>query len=154
TKVLRTQEKIVWNHECEIIPQHGIRPGMRVADVGCGLGDFGIKLQKDFRPEYLVGIDHSRTFLRYAQERARTFGLEDIEYQFGDAASMLLPDSSFDFVACRLTLQVFHEPQRLLQELYRICKPGGRVYITNEMMACNNGYPNQDSIRLGYRRFL
>jgi ubiquinone/menaquinone biosynthesis C-methylase UbiE len=153
-KVLRTQEKIVWHHEGDALAAHGLRPSMRVADVGCGLGDFAIRLQKDYRPGYLVGIDHSRPFLKYAQERVKSIGLENVEYQYGDAASLLFPDDSFDFVACRLTLQVFHEPSRLLQELCRITKPGGRVYITNEMMACSTGYPNQESIRQGYRRFL
>lgn len=153
-KVLNTQEKIVWNHECEVIGAHGLRPGMRVADVGCGLGELSIRIQAEHRPEYVVGIDHSRNFLRYAQERVKSLGLENVEYQYGDAANLLMPDASFDFVACRLVLQVFYEPERLLRELCRICKPGGRVYVTNEMMSSNTGYPNQDSIRRGYERFL
>jgi ubiquinone/menaquinone biosynthesis C-methylase UbiE len=152
--VLRTQEKIVWDHEGMIFSSHGLRPGMRVADVGCGLGELAIRLQADFRPEYIVGIDHSRNFLRYAQERVKSLGLENVEYQYGDATNLLQPDNSFDFVACRLVLQVFHQPQRLVQELYRVCKPGGRVYITNEMMSSSTGYPNQESIRRGYQRFL
>jgi len=127
---------------------------MRVADIGCGLGDFAIRLQQDLKPEYIVGVDHSRTFLRYAQERVRDLGLESIEYQYGDAAALLLPDNSFDFVSCRLALQVFHQPIQIMQELYRICKPGGRVYITNEMMASITGYPGQETIRFGYARFL
>lgn len=154
TKVLRTQEKIIWAHEAEILPLHGMRAGMRIADVGCGLGELAIRLHRDFKPEYIVGIDHSRAFLAYAQERTKNLGLETTEYQYGDAANLLLPDNSFDFVACRLTLQVFHQPERLLLELYRICKPGGRVYITNEMMSCVTGYPRQESICAGYEHFL
>lgn len=45
---------------------------------------------------------------------------------------MLLRDNQFDFVTCRHSLQIFDRPEMLLRELYRICKPGGRVYITNE----------------------
>jgi len=42
---------------------------------------------------------------------------------------------------------VFHHPDRILQELHRICKPGGRVYVTNETMSLINGYPSSDTIR-------
>ncbi|UQA63528.1 methyltransferase domain-containing protein [Polyangium aurulentum] len=152
--VLRTQEKLIWAHEQEILPQHGLRPGLRVADICCGLGDFAILLQRDFRPEYLVGVDHSKPLLRYARQVVSDFGLENIEYQYGDAAALLLADNSFDFVSCRLSLQVFPEPDRIVHELVRITRPGGRVYITNEMLSSVVGYPQQEAIRKGYERFL
>jgi ubiquinone/menaquinone biosynthesis C-methylase UbiE len=152
--VLRTQQKIVWEHERERLSWHGLRPGLRVADVCCGLGDFAILLQADFRPEYIIGVDHSKPFLRYGWQMVSDFGLENIEYQYGDAAALLLPDNSFDFVSCRLSLQVFHEPDHIVKELYRICRPGGRIYLTNEMMSGVIGYPNEDLIRHGYMQFL
>jgi ubiquinone/menaquinone biosynthesis C-methylase UbiE len=152
--VLRTQEKIIWEHEREKLAWHGMRPGLRIADICCGLGDFAILLQRDFRPDYLVGVDHSKPFLRYAWQLVSDFGLENIEYQYGDAAALLLPDNAFDFVSCRLSLQVFHEPERIVHELFRICRPGGRIYLTNEMMSGVIGYPNEDAIRKGYLRFL
>ncbi|CAN91934.1 quinone methyltransferase [Sorangium cellulosum So ce56] len=152
--VLRLQERIIWEHERKILPHHGLMPGMRIADIACGLGYFAVMLQKDFKPEYLVGVDHSRPSLRYAQEMAKRLAMEDVEYQYGDAATLLLPDNSFDFVACRLALQVFHQPEMIMQELYRICKPGGRIYITNEMMSCNYGWPDHELIRATYQRIL
>ncbi|WP_437652178.1 methyltransferase domain-containing protein [Sorangium sp. So ce1182] len=153
-KVLRTQEKIVWEHERSIISKHGLLPGMRVADIGCGLGDFGVRLSDEFKVEYVLGIDHSRVLLRYAQSVAMGLRLENVEYQYGDAAALLLPDNSYDFVSCRLSLQVFNQPERILQELYRICKPGGRIYITNEMMSNIAGYPQQDAIRWTYDQMI
>ena len=148
--VLRLQERIIWAHEQKILSRHGLQPGMRIADIACGFGDFAILLQKDFKPEYVIAIDHSRPAIRYAQEHIRKLGLENVEYQYADAAALLLPDDSFDFVTCRLALQVFHEPDRILHELFRICKPGGRVYLTNEMMSCIAGYPEYESIRWTY----
>lgn len=152
--VLRTQEKIIWEHEQEKLAWHGLRPGLRIADICCGLGDFAILLQRDFRPEYLVGVDHSKPFLRYARQLVSDFGLENIEYQYGDAAALLLPDASFDFVTCRLSLQVFNEPGHILHELVRICKPGGRIYVTNELMSGILGYPNEGMIRSTYDKVI
>lgn len=153
-KVLQTQSKIIWAREQELLPRHGLRSGMRIADIGCGLGGFAIQIQHDFRPSYLVGVDHSQPFLKRAQRVVREYGLENIEYQYGDAASLLLPDDSFDFVSCRLSLQVFHHPDRIMRELYRICRPGGRVYITNEMMSCIAAYPNAESVRWAYDQII
>jgi ubiquinone/menaquinone biosynthesis C-methylase UbiE len=154
TVVLLTQSKILWEHEKELLHRHGLRPGMRIADIGCGLGDFAILIHPDFKPQYLVGVDHARPALKYAQERARDLGIETVEYQYGDAAALLLPDNSFDFVSCRLSLQVFNRPYRILQELFRICKPGGRVYVTNEYVSGISGYPRQESIKLAYQRLI
>ena len=134
--------------------EHGLRPGLRIADICCGLGCFDIFLQRDFRPEYLISVDHSRPLLRYAQQVVADFGLENIEYQYGDAAALFLEDDSFDFVVCRLSLQIFHQPEQILQELVRICRPGGRVYITNEMLGAVVGYPNTEVIMRGYKAFL
>jgi ubiquinone/menaquinone biosynthesis C-methylase UbiE len=63
---------------------------------------------------------------------------------------MILEDSQFDFVACRHSLQVFDRPELILKELYRICKPGGRVYITNEKNSHCLGEPRADSIQWTY----
>lgn len=148
--VLLTQAKIIWEHERDVLFRHGLRPGMKIADIGCGLGEWAVKLQHDFKPEYLIGVDHSKPFLKYAQNTARMLGLQNVEYQYGDASALLLPDNSFDFVSCRLLLQVFDQPERVMHELYRICKPGGRIYITNELMAHITGYPQQEPIRWTY----
>lgn len=151
-KVLRLQAKVIWEHEREKLAWHGWRPGLQVADVCCGIGDFAILLQEEFRPEYLVGVDHSRPFLRYASQLVADFGLENIEYQYGDAAALLMADQSFDMVSCRLSLQVFNEPSEILREMVRICRPGGRIYITNEMISSICGYPNASVIRATYAR--
>jgi ubiquinone/menaquinone biosynthesis C-methylase UbiE len=152
--VLRLQEKLIWTHEQDILAEHGLRPGLRIADICCGLGCFDIFLQRDFRPEYLTSVDHSRPLLKYAQQVLSEYGLENIEYQYGDAAALLLDDNSFDFVACRLSLQIFHEPEKILHELVRICRPGGRIYITNEMLGAVVAYPNTEVIMRGYKAFL
>jgi ubiquinone/menaquinone biosynthesis C-methylase UbiE len=152
--VLRTQTNIVWTHERVLLRRHGLRPGMRVADICCGIGDFAVLLHKEFRPEFIVAVDHSRPFLQYAIQMAREFGISDIEYQYGDAANLFLASNTFDFVTSRLALQIFDQPEQILRELMRICKPGGRVYLTNEMMGHNYGYPRHESVSWTYQQTL
>jgi len=64
----------------------------------------------------------------------------------------MLDDNSFDFVLCRLSLQIFSEPELILQELIRITKPGGRVYTLCEDYDLIMGYPESDLISKTYDR--
>lgn len=148
--ILRAQTKLTWTHERHILPRHGLRPGMAMADVCCGIGDFAVLAQKEFSPASIIALDHSRTSLDYARKVAADFGVTDIEYVYGDASEMVLEDNQFDFVTCRHSLQVFDRPELILRELFRICKPGGRVYITNEKNSHCLGEPRAESIQWTY----
>ncbi len=148
--ILRTQTKMTWRHEREILPRHGLREGLHVADICCGIGDFAMLLRKDFKPARIVALDHSVPSLEYARKVADDFDVRDIEYTYGDASQMLFESDQFDFVTCRHSLQIFDRPDILLRELYRICKPGGRVYITNEKNSHCLGEPRADSIQWTY----
>ncbi len=149
--VLRTQTKIIWQKEEKILKDHGLKPGMRIADICCGIGDFAVLVYKAYAPAELVAIDHAKSSLQYARQVAKEFGISAIDYIYGDAAHLLLEDNRFDFVTCRLSLQIFDQPERILKELYRICKPGGRVYLTNETYSKCFGDPNTESVSWTYR---
>ncbi|MGO4836031.1 class I SAM-dependent methyltransferase, partial [Rhizobiaceae sp. 2RAB30] len=148
--LLRTQTKMTWRHERGILQRHGVRPGMAVADICCGIGDFAVLFRKEFQPSRLVALDHSKPSLAYARKVAGDFGIQGIEYVYGDASEILLEDNQFDFVTCRHSLQIFNRPELILRELFRICKPGGRVYVTNEKNSHCLGEPRGESIQWTY----
>ena len=147
---LRAQTRMTWHHERHILRRHGLREGMQIADICCGIGDFAALVWKEFNPARLVAIDHARQSLEYARHVAAEFGISAVEYVYGDAASLLLNDNEFDFVTRRHALQIFDRPDFILKELYRICKPGGIVYVTNEKNSFIFGEPRGDSIAWTY----
>lgn len=149
--VLRAQTSVIWRHEREMLSRHGLREGATIADICCGIGDFAMLVWRNFAPKQVVAVDHYRPFLDYARSVAREFGAEAIEYQYSDAASLFLADDSFDFVTSRLALQIFNKPAQILAELKRICRPGGRVYVTNEMMGHIYAYPKEEPVTWAYR---
>ncbi|PWK66449.1 class I SAM-dependent methyltransferase [Aminobacter sp. AP02] len=148
--VLRTQTKMTWRHECNILPRHGMREGITMADICCGIGDFAALVQKEFKPARIVALDHSRSSLAYARQVAADFNIRGVEYIYGDASEMMFEDNQFDLVTCRHSLQIFDRPTLILREMYRICKPGGRVYITNEKISQCLGEPHGESIEWTY----
>ena len=64
----------------------------------------------------------------------------------------MMDDEQFDFVLCRLSLQIFSKPEQILRELVRILRPGGRLYLTGEDYDLIVGYPNERSVRDVYEK--
>ena len=58
--ILRTQTKMTWRHEREILPRHGMKPGLTIADVCCGIGDFAVLAFKEFAPARMVALGNWR----------------------------------------------------------------------------------------------
>ncbi|MDQ2998839.1 MAG: methyltransferase domain-containing protein [Chloroflexota bacterium] len=72
--------------------------------------------------------------------------------QRGDTTALLLDDDSFDFVACRLSLQIFSQPELIIRELLRITRPGGRIYVTGEDYDLIVAHPDDALIHRTYER--
>ncbi|MBM3151135.1 MAG: methyltransferase domain-containing protein [Chloroflexi bacterium] len=150
--LLRNQTRILWPLEKDVIKTHGMAKGMQVADICCGCGDFSLVLYRDFEPLSILGIDHSEAAIEYARNLQADSILRNVEFQRGDATALLLPDNRFDFVFCRLSLEVFSRPELILQELVRIAKPGGRIYVTGEDYDLIDARPGSEIIRNTYNQ--
>jgi ubiquinone/menaquinone biosynthesis C-methylase UbiE len=98
-----------------------------VLDVGCGAGQW-LMLCAEARPARLIGGDYSRGMLRAAMEA----GVRDrgIRLFCGDAMTIPLRTGRFDLVICALVLPYVPSDQRLVRELARVCKPGGRLLLS------------------------
>jgi ubiquinone/menaquinone biosynthesis C-methylase UbiE len=109
-------------------------------------------ISREFDPRYVLGIDHSEAAVQYARNLQKEFGITIAEFQRGDATTLMLEDDSFDFVICRLSLQIFSQPEHILRELVRITRPGGRVYTLCEDYDLIMGYPESELIDQTYKR--
>jgi phosphatidylethanolamine/phosphatidyl-N-methylethanolamine N-methyltransferase len=112
----------------------GIRPGHHVLEVGVGTG-----LSLPYYPLQcrLTGIDISAEMLKHAEIRAREHGLSGARFLRMGAEEMDLPDASFDSVLATYVLSTVSDPGRVLSELRRVCRPGGRVVVLNHFGSRN-----------------
>ncbi len=102
-------------------------PGQVVLDVGCGVGDDVRALAAIVGPTgQVLGLDLSQTLIAEAHARSKEKGLQT-HFARGDSCHLPFPDDSFDAVRSERMLQHLREPQRAVNEMARVVKPGGRV---------------------------
>jgi ubiquinone/menaquinone biosynthesis C-methylase UbiE len=150
--LLRNQTRVLWPQERSLFQRHGLTRGMRVADICCGCGDVPLLIARELAPSFVIGVDHSEAAVTYARSLQQEFGVHNTEFQRGDATALMLDDNSFDFVSCRLSLQIFSRPDQILRELIRITRPGGRIYVTGEDYDLIIAHPEEAAIQHTYQR--
>lgn len=105
------------------------RPGHRLVDVGCGLGDASIALAADLGNDgELVGVDLSSQMIEAARSPADDMRCR-VRFSVGDAAALNEPDDSFDAVRSERTLQWLPDPRAVVAEMSRVARPGGQVSL-------------------------
>jgi phosphatidylethanolamine/phosphatidyl-N-methylethanolamine N-methyltransferase len=101
----------------------------RVLEVGVGTG---LSLPSYRHDLEIVGIDLSPEMLEKARERVAALGLANVTgLHEMDAGKLEFPDGSFDIVAAMFVMTVVPEPEKVMRELARVCRPGGEVLIVN-----------------------
>lgn len=103
--------------------------GPTVLEVGVGTG---LALREYAPDKKVTGIDFSNEMLAKARAKVADERLDHVtELRQMDARDLDFPDNSFDAVAAMHIVSVVPEPERVVAEMARVCKPGGKVVITN-----------------------
>jgi ubiquinone/menaquinone biosynthesis C-methylase UbiE len=99
----------------------------RALDVGTGAGALAFALAPLVRE--VVGLDPVPELLELARARA----LPNTEFVRGDGAALPFADASFDLAGTHRTLHHVAEPGRVVAELARVTRPGGRVLVVDQL---------------------
>ena len=118
----------------EAMEKMALRAGTHVLEVGVGTG---INLALYPRNCRITGIDLSSKMLAKAQGRIDEKGLHHCELAEMDATQLKYADNSFDVVYAPYVISVVPEPVKVAREMYRVCRPGGRVIILNHFKSAN-----------------
>lgn len=111
------------------VVDHVSRRGGEALEVGIGTG-LALPLY-DGRVR-VTGIDYSDEMLARARKKVADEGLTHVValHQM-DARALSFPDGTFDTVVAMFLVSVVPDPERVVSEMARVCKPGGEVVIVN-----------------------
>jgi SAM-dependent methyltransferase len=128
-----------------IFAEAGIRPGMRVLDIGCGAGDVTFVAADLVGPGgSVVGVDHSPDALARARLRAGQRGLTQVQFVEGDINDPA-PGGPFDAIVERLVLWAVPDPAEVLRRQATVLRPGGLVVPVEIDLSTMRSLPeNQD----------
>lgn len=106
-----------------------LQPGHRVIDVGAGTGVLALEIARRAGPGTPVtALDSSWRLLELAAQTAKETGLaERVDTLTGDARALPFPDDAFDRAICHWLLLHVAPAERVLHEMRRVVRPGGRV---------------------------
>jgi SAM-dependent methyltransferase len=132
----------------DILDGDEIRPVLKngrclsAVDIGCGGGHYLIHMLAPLSQK-AIGIEINRESLKMAQNRILKQGLSNrVQALYGSADDIPLPEASVDLLLCSEVLEHLPDPQKALQEIKRILRPGGRAILTIPIPP--DPYPNPE----------
>jgi SAM-dependent methyltransferase len=122
-------------------------PGQKVLEVACGSGGMTCAMARHSGAT-CVGVDINLHGIQAAQQRAERDGLSSVaSFQVVDAGRHLpFPDESFDAIFCNDSINHLPDRAAVLQDWYRILRPGGRALFTDPIVV--TGQLSNEEIRV------
>lgn len=112
----------------------GIKPGMRVLDVGCGGGVMTAWLAKQVGPKgHVTAIDNSPEQLNFAKQSLLKQKITNVDFQVMSAYDIGKLNQKFDLIYCRFVLHHVHSPRKTIKLFYDNLNSKG-IYVGEEGM--------------------
>jgi ubiquinone/menaquinone biosynthesis C-methylase UbiE len=104
-------------------------PDTTILDVACGPGIVTAAMAA--KAGAVVAFDLTPEMLRQAHDRCAKAGRTNVTFQQGDATALPFAANSFDGVVTRLSVHHFNTPRSVLNEMFRVLKPGQKFVLAD-----------------------
>ena len=124
------------------------RPGETVLDLGCGAGvDSALAARRVGPTGRVLGVDVTVEMVEKARTNAAAVGVANVAFHHGEADRLPAADGSVDLVISNGVFNLCLDKPKVLAEVYRVLKPGGRLQMADILLGAD--VPESDVERKG-----
>ena len=124
------QVRMYWQMPNRVLDEIGVASGNTIADVGCGIGYFSVRLAKKVGKSGIVyASDIDRGALAFLREKTEAQNIQNLKIIQGKEDDPLLPSSVIDMVLIVNTIHLIDQPSEYLLNLKSCLKPDGYIVI-------------------------
>ncbi len=128
---LAAQAEAIWPQEAPLFRRYGLPDDVRILDAGCGTGEAVLRLAELYPRATLLGVDIIDAHLARAADRCSRLG-DRVRFENRSVFGLDLADGTFDLTVCRHVIHAIPYPERVLAELVRVTRSGGRLHVIAE----------------------
>ena len=128
---LEAQARAIWPQEVPLLKRYRLRGKVSILDAGCGTGEGASRLAGLFPSARVLGVDIIEAHLDLARKRYKRLAAR-LKFERQSIFELDAKDKTFDLTVCRHVVHSVPHPDRVLRELVRVTKPGGRLHILAE----------------------
>jgi len=126
---LEMEERKIWESPEEILGMIEIKPDYVAVDLGCGSGFFTVPLSRKVKKVY--GVDIQKQMLEFLEQKIRKLKIKNIEPRLSRENEIPLENESVDLLVTMNTLHEFDDKEKMIEEMRRVLKQGGKVLIAD-----------------------
>ena len=130
-RTLDAQARAIWPQESELIRRYDLPDGISILDAGCGTGEASSRLAEMFPTATILGVDILDQSLGVARARNKRF-VPRVSFENQSIYELNAPDGAYDLTVNRHVIHSVPHAERVLAELKRVTKRGGRLHLIPE----------------------
>jgi ubiquinone/menaquinone biosynthesis C-methylase UbiE len=131
-RTLDAQARAIWPQESALIRRYGLADDIRILDAGCGTGEGSWRLAEMFPRATVLGVDVLDQSLDHARARHAPRFAPRLTFENQSIFELRAPDGTYDLTVNRHVIHSVPHAERVLAELARVTKRGGRLHLIPE----------------------
>lgn len=127
--VLESEDRKMWQNPDKILYAVDLQPGWIAVDLGSGSGYFTVPLSRAVSK--VLAVDVQKEMLDFLRAKIQRLGIKNVELRLSTPDKIPVEEDSVDFLMSVNTLHEFGDRDKMIGEMWRVLKKGGKLLIVD-----------------------